>query len=152
MAENSFEEPKASSKGDNTLATGKIGFTGQDLGEHSTEPLSLLSISGIDASKIIKAMKEPSAEELASSSPLSRQRAELVKKVDLLGAMSPGDSIKNIYEDGVLKLYDDAGKSHIGFKFMDPISTSKERPYLGAARKEKLEDLLGITLQFRKKF
>lgn len=152
MAENLFEQPKAREAGDKSLATGKVDFTGRDQSERAVEPLSLLSISGIDASKAIAAAKQPTAEEIASSGPVSKQRAELSKRPEILPAMRESDSLKSIYEDGLLKLYDDPGKSHFGFKFLEPGGGSKERLSVGA-RKEKLEDLIkGISFEYRVKF
>jgi hypothetical protein len=51
-----------------------------------------------------------------------------------------GDSLKSIYEDGILKLYDEPGKSHFGFKFLEPGGANKERLSASAAPKNKVED------------
>jgi hypothetical protein len=152
MADNLFERPKAKEAGDKSPVNGKVDFTGRDQGERAAEPLSLLSISGIDASKAIAASRQPTAEEIASSGPVSKQRAEQSKRPEMLPAMKESDSLKSIYEDGLLKLYDDPGKSHFGFKFLEPGGGSKDRLSV-SARKEKLEDLIkGISFEYRAKF
>lgn len=151
MADNLFEQPKVKEQGESSAL--KVDLVGRGQGESKQEPLSLLSIAGIDASKAIAEARKPSAEEVATSSPVSKLRAEQGKKPDLLSVGKEGDSLKSIYEDGILKLYDEPGKSHIGFKFLDPSETNKERLSAGAVRKEKLEDLLkGIAIEYRIKF
>ena len=151
MADNLFEQPKAKEKGESSAL--KVDLVGREQGETRQEPLSLLSIAGIDASKAIAEARKPSTEEIATSSPVSKLRAEQTKKPDMLSVGKEGDSLKNIYEEGILKLYDEPGKSHFGFRFLEPGGTNKERLSAGAARKERIEDLLGnISLQYRVKF
>ena len=151
MAENLFEQPKPNPKGDKAITAGKIDFTGSDPSEN-TAPLSLLSISGIDSSRAIAAMKQSTSNDLVISSPVMVPKAENNKRQDLLAAVTVSDPIKTIYEDGILKLYDDAGKTHVGFKFLEPGGAARERQNFGAARKEKLEDWLAFSIQLRKKF
>jgi hypothetical protein len=153
LADNLFEQPKVKEKRGKTLAFGKVDFTVLDQGELAKEPLSLLSLSGIDVRKAIAEARKPTAEEIATSSPVSRLRAEHGNKPEMLVVGKEVDSLKSIYEDGILKLYDEPGKSHFGFKFLDPSGTNNERLSVGAVRKERLEDLLGnISLQYRFKF
>lgn len=151
MADNLFEQPKGKEKGESGAL--KVDLVGREQGETRQEPLSLLSIAGIDASKAIAEARKPSAEEIATSSPVSKLRAEQTKKPDMLSVGKEGDSLKSIYEDGLLKLYDEPGKSHFGFKFLEPGASNKDRLSAGAARKDKLEDLIkGVAFEYRVKF
>lgn len=151
MADNLFEQPKAKEKGES--AAPKLDLTVLDQGEPTKEPLSLLSLSGIDARKAIAEARKPTAEEIVTSSPVSRLRAEQGNKPEMLVVGKEGDSLKSIYEDGILKLYDEPGKSHFGFKFLEPGGGSKDRLSAGAARKDKFEDLIkGFAFEYRHKF
>ena len=63
------------------------------------------------------------------------------------------DSLKRFYEEGILKLYDEPGKSHFGFRFLEPGGANNKRLSASATPKNKVEDLLGtISLQYRVKF
>jgi hypothetical protein len=149
VADNFFEQPKTKEK---AAADLKLDLTIVDQGESAKEPLSLLSLAGIDARKAITRAKNP-AEEILTASPVSRLHAEQDKKPELLSVGRQGDSLKSIYEDGILKLYDEPGKSHFGFKFLETGGVQKEHLSAGAARKEKLEDLIkGIAFEVRFKF
>lgn len=151
MADNLFDQPKAKEKGDSSAP--KLDLTVIDPGERHQEPLSLLSIAGIDARKAIADAGKPSAAEIAVSSPISKLRAEQGRKPEMLSVGREGDSLKSIYEDGLLKLYDDPGKSHFGFKFLEPGGSNKDRLSTGAARKDRLEDLIkGAAFEYRVKF
>lgn len=150
MADNLTEQPKAKEKAESPL---KVDMAGKELGEPRQEPLSLLSISGIDARKAIAETRISSPEEAAATSPVSKLRADQLKRAEMISVGKDGDSLKSIYEDGIFKLYDEPGKSHFGFKFLEPGATSKGRLSAGAAGKDKLEDLLkGIAFEYRVKF
>ena len=151
MSDNLLDQPKGKGKGDSAAL--KVDLAGREQGEPRQEPLSLLSISGIDASRAMAEAKKPSAEEIASASPVSKLRADQTKRPEMVSMGKEGDSLKSVYEDGLLKLYDDPGKSHFGFKFLEPGGASKDHLSVGAARKDKIEDLLkGVAFEYRVKF
>jgi hypothetical protein len=151
LADNLIEQPKAKENGE--AAALKVELAGKEQGEPRQEPLSLLSISGIDARKAIAESRKPSAEEIATASPVSKLRADQPRKAEMISVSKEGESLKSIYEDGIFKLYDEPGKSHFGFKFLEPGGANKERLSASAAPKNKVEDILGtISLQYRVKF
>jgi hypothetical protein len=151
LADNVFEQPRAKEKGDSAAI--KVASTEKEQGAPRLEPLSLLSISGIDARKAIAESIKPSAEEIATASPVSKLRADQPKRPEMISVSKEGESLKSIYEDGIFKLYDEPGKSHFGFKFLEPGGANKERLSASAAPKNKVEDILGtISFQYRVKF
>ncbi len=151
MADSVFEQPKAKENGESAAL--KVNSAGKEQGEPRQEPLSLLSVSGIDARKAIAESSKPSAEEIATASPVSKLRADQPKKPEMISVSKEPESLKRIYEDGIFKLYDEPGKSHFGFKFLEPGGANKERLSASAAPKNKAEDILGtISFQYRVKF
>ena len=125
MADSVFEQPKAKENGESAAL--KVNSAGKEQGEPRQEPLSLLSVSGIDARKAIAESSKPSAEEIATASPVSKLRADQPKKPEMISVSKEPESLKRIYEDGIFKLYDEPGKSHFGFKFLEPGGANKER-------------------------
>ena len=150
VADNLFEQPKGKEKGESAAL--KIDLVGREPAETRQEPLSLLSITSLSTRKAI-ADTGTSAEEIATASPVSKVPADHSKRHEMISVGKEGDSLKSIYEDGVLKLYDEPGKGHFGFKFLEPGGTNKAHLAVGAARKEKFEDLIkGVAFEFRVKF
>jgi hypothetical protein len=125
LADSVFEQPKAKENGESAAL--KVNSAGKEQGEPRQEPLSLLSVSGIDARKAIAESSKPSAEEIATASPVSKLRADQPKKPEMISVSKEPESLKRIYEDGIFKLYDEPGKSHFGFKFLEPGGANKER-------------------------
>jgi hypothetical protein len=133
----------------------------------ATEPLNLLSISSADAIRTktdLKVLPEKSGTDTfhlpstvitdpdAKAFDLSKRTEQAISKLVPLPAWDT-NSLKNIYENGVLKIAtNDDGKANFGLKFVDSNPTDDKQRMQNVGRKQKVSERLSISLQYSLEF